>query len=121
MNAKLKEVSEECLRLRGVSDELNDYMLNRDRFLVEFEQLKQTREKQREWFRSELEKIEESQRQQIESLRKEMLRKVKDVKVRLMGVQEETLSKSTRLAMCQNVKLTGELELQSKEGETFIN
>jgi len=45
MNAKLKEVSEEGLRLRGVSDELNDYVLNRDRFLVEFELLKQTREK----------------------------------------------------------------------------
>jgi hypothetical protein len=54
--------------------------------------------------------IEESKRSQIESLRKEMLRKVKDVKVRLMGVEEENLSRSTRLAMSQNVKLTGELE-----------
>ena len=67
-----------------------------------------------------LQDIEQEKVHMIDNLRKEMLMQIRDVKVKMLNMNEDELKGTTKLTVVQNAQLTGELEYQSMQTETLM-
>ena len=65
-------------------------------------------------------KIKDEKIKRIDDLRKEMLLEIRQVKIKMLNMNEDQLVGTTKLTVIQNAQLTGELDYQSKQSEHLM-